>query len=444
MAEIFPFAAFRYDPALVELEKVVTQPYDKITPEMQQRYESLSPYNLIPVEKGRSLPGDTPGENVYTRAGETLEEWMARGILVRDPSPGVYVYSQDYTVPGTGDRRVRRGFIGLGRLEDYSSGVVFRHEQTHAAPKADRLELLRRTRVQTGLLLMLYSDAGRGIDARLAAVAEARPDAVVRDEFGVVHRLWRVAEDSLVRELVSLMAEQKLIIADGHHRYETALAYRDERRAAASGKIDPCAPHEKAMMAFFNTYSSLTILPTHRVVRGLAAFRFEPFRKQLAAHFDWYAYPFSDPEERARSLAEFRKDLAGRGRGRPALGLYPGGGAFYLFLLRRDASLSSLLPDVPPVVRQLDVVLLHRIILGRALGIAPEAVRAGQFIGYEREMEAALAAVDDGRAQLACLLNPVRIEQVREIALAGEVLPQKSTDFYPKLLSGLCLYRLDG
>jgi uncharacterized protein (DUF1015 family) len=444
MAEIFPFAAYRYDPALVELEKVVTQPYDKITPEMQQRYESLSPYNLVPVEKGRSLPGDAPGRNAYTRAAETLEQWIAGRILARDPSPGFYVYSQDYAVPGSGERRVRRGFIGLGRLEDYSSGVVFRHEQTHAAPKADRLELLRHTRAQTGLLLMLYSDAGRGIDARLAEATEAPPDAVVRDEFGVIHRLWRVAEDALVRELVSLMADQKLIIADGHHRYETALAYRDERRAAAAGKIDPCAPYEKAMMAFFNTYSGLTILPTHRLVRGLAEFRFEAFRKQLAAYFDWYAYPFSGAEERARSLAEFRKDLAGRGRGRNTLGLYPGGGAFYLFLLRRDASLASLLPDVPPIVRQLDVVLLHRIILEKILGIAPEAVRAGQFVGYEREMEAALAGVDDGRAQVACLLNPVRIEQVREIALAGEVLPQKSTDFYPKLLSGLCLYPLDG
>jgi len=444
MAEIFPFAAYRYDPALVDLERVVTQPYDKITPEMQQRYESLSPYNLISLEKGRSLPGDTPERNVYTRAAKTLENWVERRVVARDPSPGLYAYFQDYAVPGSAERHMRRGFIGLGRLEDYSRRIVFRHEQTLAEPKADRLELLRRTRAQTGLLFMLYSDPGRAADGLLARVAEAPPDAAVRDEYGVVHRLWRVADRALIERFVAELAGKTLIIADGHHRYETALAYRDECRAAAWGKIDPCASHEKAMMAFFNSHSDLTILPTHRLVRGLPEIRIESLRRQLGACFDWYAYTFVGPEERARSLEEFRKDLAGRGRVRNALGVYAGGGAFYLFLLRRDANLASLLPDVPSAVRQLDIVLLHRLLLEKALGIAPEAIHAGQFVGYERDLEAALAAVDSGRAQIACLLNPVRIEQVRDIALAGEVLPQKSTDFYPKLLSGLCLYRLDG
>jgi uncharacterized protein (DUF1015 family) len=443
MAEIFPFAAYRYNPARVELEKALTQPYDKITPEMQERYYALSPYSLIAVEKGRVLPGDAPGRDAYARAARALEDWIAQGILVRDPAPGFYACAQEYAVPETGERRVRRGFIGLGRLEDYSRGIVFRHEQTHDAPKADRLELLRQTRTQTGLLFMLYSDPRRALDALVKRAGEAPPDAAVRDEYGVAHRLWRISDAALARQFVAEMADRKLIIADGHHRYETALAYRDECRTRA-GEIDPCAPHEKAMMAFFNTHSDLTILATHRLVRRQAEFNFERLRKRLEAHFDWYAYPFSNPEERARSLAEFRKDLAGRGRVGRAFGLYAGGGAFYLFLLRRGVDLGGPLPRVPAIVRQLDVALLHRVVLERALGITPEAIRAGEFVGYEREMEAALAAVDAGAAQLACLLDPVRIEQVCEIALAGEVLPQKSTDFYPKLLSGLCLYRLEG
>jgi uncharacterized protein (DUF1015 family) len=443
MAEIFPFAAYRFNPARVELENAVTQPYDKITPDMQERYSTLSPYNLITVEKGRALPGDAPGRDAYARAARALEDWIAEGVLVRDAAPGFYACSQEYAVPETGERRVRRGFIGLGRLEDYSSGVVFRHEQTHDAPKADRLELLRRTRTQTGLLFMLYSDPRRALDTLVERASKAPADAAVRDEYGVTHRLWRIADERLIRQFAAGMAEKKLIIADGHHRYETALAYRDECRAGA-GKTDPCAPHEKAMMAFFNTYADLTILPTHRLVRGQPAFSFERLRKRLEAHFDWYAYPFSNAEERARNLAEFRKDLAGRGRAARVLGFYAGGGAFYLFLLRRGVDLGGVLPDVPAIVRQLDVVLLHRLVLERALGITPEAIRSGEFVDYEREMEAALAAVDRGAAQLACLVNPVRVEQVCAIALAGEVLPQKSTDFYPKLLSGLCLYRLDG
>ncbi len=442
MAEIFPFAAYRYNPARVELEKAVTQPYDKITPDMQERYYALSPYNLIAVEKGRALPGDAPGRGAYARAARVLEEWIAEGVLVRDAAPAFYVCSQEYALPETGERQVRRGFIGLGRLEDYSSGIVFRHEQTHDAPKADRLELLRRTRTQTGLLFMLYTDPDRALDAVVERAAEAPADAAVRDEYGVAHRLWRISDEQLIRQIVAAMACQKLIIADGHHRYETALAYRDECRAKV-GKIDPCAPHEKAMMAFFNTHAHLTILPTHRLVSGCPEFSLERLRKRLEPHFDWRAYPFSNAAERARSLAEFREDLRTRGRAARALGLYAGG-AFYLLLLRRGVDLAGLLSDVPEIVRQLDVVLLHRVVLEQALGIAPEAIRAGEFVGYEREMEAALAAVDRGAAQLACLLNPVRVEQVCEIALAGEVLPQKSTDFYPKLLSGLCLYRLDG
>jgi uncharacterized protein (DUF1015 family) len=444
MAEIFPFPAYRYHPARVALEKAVTQPYDKITPEMQERYYALSPYNLIPVEKGKPMPGDTPANNVYTRAAQKLREWIAEGVLVRDPAPSIYVYTQDYAVPGTQPRKVRRGFIALGRLEDYSAGVVFRHEQTLSAPKADRLELLRQTRAQTGQLFMLYSDPARRLDALLKEISEIPAPVEVHDEYGVVHRLWPVSDAERIGQFVREIGERKLIIADGHHRYETALNYRNECRRA-SAAVDPAAPHEKAMMTFFNTKSEgLTILPTHRVVAGIPHFSFEPFRKQLLPYFDWYAYPFSNDSEHAQSLSEFRRDLAGRSRAGRTMGIYAGGGAFHLFLLRRDADLAHLLPDVSPPQRQLDVVLLHRLVLEKGLGITAEAITAEKHITYEREMDAALAAVEHGKAQLACLLNPVRIEQVEEIALAGEVLPQKSTDFYPKLLSGLTLYRLDG
>jgi uncharacterized protein (DUF1015 family) len=444
MAEIQPFRAYRYDTNRVALKDVLTQPYDKISPEMQERYYAASPYNLITVEKGRVLPGDTPENSVYSRAAQKVEEWIARKILVQDAAPGIYVYAQEFVVPGTQTRRTRIGFIALGRVEDYDAHVVFRHERTLSAPKADRIELLRRTRVQTGQLFMLYDDPGRAIDSLLEETARKPTPLEMSDEYGVTHRLWPVSDAVFVRRIQKAMADKKLVIADGHHRYETALFLRNEARTRA-GKTEPMAASEFAMMTFINTHSKgLTILATHRVAGNLPNFDFERFRNAMAPYFDWYSYPFQDPKERASALAEFRRDFEGQSHGRRAIGVYPGAGAFFLFLLKRDANLEGALGDVSDAQRGLDVVLLHRLILDKGLGISAEAVTAEKNIGYEREMEAALARVDRGEAQIALLLNPVSVHQVTDIALGGDVMPQKSTDFYPKLLSGVAIYRVEG
>jgi len=441
MAEMFPFRAVRYDASRVALENAVTQPYDKITSEMQERYCDASPYNFISIEKGRSFPADSPGNNVYTRASRKLEEWLAEGVLLQDAAPAIYAYFQDYKILGMNQRLVRRGFVALGRLADYDEGVVFRHEHTLTAPKADRLDLLRHTRAQTGQLFMLYDDPARRIDALLDEAAKLTPAAEVRDEYDVLHRVWAISDPAKIRQITGAMADKKLIIADGHHRYETALNYRNERRAK-DGRIDPDAPHEKAMWTCFNTrQDGLTILPTHRVVRKLAGFSLEAFLKAASKYFDWYAYPFA-AGEREESLAEFRHDLQRRGRSGHTIGIYAGINVFYLLVLRNSAEMERLLPDVSPAQRRLDVVLLHRLLLGKCLGITPEKVAAETNVNYEREMEAAINAVDRAAAQIVFLLNPVRVAQVVEIALAGEVMPQKSTDFYPKLLSGLCIYRM--
>jgi uncharacterized protein (DUF1015 family) len=444
MAEIHPFCAYRYDTSRVPLDQVLTQPYDKITPAMQENYYAASPYNLIAVEKGLVLPTDTPQSNVYTRAAQRLDEWIAQKILVRDTAPSIYIYSQEFLAPGTQTRRTRLGFIALGRLEDYAAKVVFRHERTLSAPKADRIELLRHTRAQTGQLFMLYDDPARKIEMALEEAARKIAPAGLADEYGVTHRVWPVNDRALIQRIENEMRAQKLIIADGHHRYETALAYCNESSAGAANP-DPLAAYEFAMMTFINSHSrGLVILPTHRLLRNLSDFQFENFRKDAQRYFDWYGYPFSSPEERATAFAEFRKDLESQGHRRRAIGIYAGAGALYLFTLRRDADLAQLLPDISEAQRGLDVVLLHRLLLEKVLGISAEAVAAEKNVGYEREMDAAIGAVDHGDAQLACLLNPVRVQQVTQIALAGDVLPQKSTDFYPKLLSGLAIYKIEG
>jgi uncharacterized protein (DUF1015 family) len=444
MAEIHPFRAYRYDTNRVALKDVLTQPYDKISPAMQERYYAASPYNLITIEKGRAYPDDSPANSVYTRAQQKVNEWIAEKILTQDAAPGIYVYSQEFFVPGTRTRRVRMGFIALGRVEDYDAKVVFRHEFTLSAPKADRIELLRRTGVQTGQLFLLYDDPARKIDAILESITSQNAPLELVDEYDVTHRLWPVSDRTFIQKIQNAMADKKLVIADGHHRYETALSLRHEGRAR-SGSADPMAAHEFAMMTFINSHSKgLTILPTHRVVGNLPNFDFEQFRKAMAPYFDWYSYPFQSPDDRAASYAEFRKDLEGDNHARRAIGVYAGGSAFYLFLLRKEADLDSLLPGISDAKRQLDVILLHQLILSRGLGITAEAVAAEKNVGYEREMDAAIAAVDKGEGQLAFLLKPVGVQEVTGIALDGDVMPQKSTDFYPKLLSGVAIFRVEG
>jgi uncharacterized protein (DUF1015 family) len=377
---------------------------------------------------------------VYTRAAKALDDWIRDGEIVQDAVPSLYAYFQEYTVPGTNERQVRKGFITVARLEDYSAGVVFRHEQTLSGPKADRLELMRHTQVHTGQLFMLYNDSEGRVDALLELVAHAPAQVEVRDEYDVVHRLWPVTEARTIEIIQHELTDKKLVIADGHHRYETALAYRDECRARA-GRQDRNAPYEKVMMTLFNTTGKgLTILPTHRVVANVPNFSFDRFHAALADIFDARKYPFERAADRPQAYEQFRLDLQSRGRAQRAVGVYAGGGAFYVFSLKKGSDLETLLPGVSPAQRQLDVVLLHKLILERGLGITAEAVKTEKNLTYERDMDAAVGEVDQGRAQICFLLNSVSVQTVAEMAMAGEVLPQKSTDFFPKLMSGITMY----
>jgi uncharacterized protein (DUF1015 family) len=447
MAQVYPFRAFRYNPQRAPFDRVLTQPYDKISPAMQEKYYAADQHNLITVEKGRAYSSDVPQNNVYTRAAAAIEDWIHNQVVVQDPAPSFYSYTQEYTVPGKEERRMRRGFIGAGKLEEYSAGVVFRHEHTLSGPKADRLELLRHTKTHTGQLFMLYSDAEKRIDAILAeAESAAAPATEMRDEYGVWHRLWVIAERQLVAAIQKAMENHKLVIADGHHRYETALTYRNERRTQA-GRIETDAPYERVMMTFVNTKSEgLMILPGHRVAAHVHDFSWSGVRRYLEPWFTAEEFPFSGSGERSEAKEKFLAKLTSA-REKRAIGVYPGPGAqkraFYVLTLREGVNLTQLLPNVSPLQRELDVVLLHEGILEPALGITPQAVTAEANLTYEREATAALDAVDSGRAQIAFLLNACDVEQVMKIATAGEVMPQKSTDFYPKLLSGITMYRIE-
>jgi uncharacterized protein (DUF1015 family) len=447
MALVQPFRAYRYNPAVVSYDRVLTQPYDKIIPKRQQEYYASDPHNLIVVEKGRVNAHDAPQNNVYTRAATSLRSWVGEKVVQQDPAPAFYAYSQEFTVPGTSTRRIRRGFIGAGKLEDYSAGVIFRHEHTLSGPKADRLELLRHTRTHTGQLFMLYSDPQLQIDVILGEVeASQQPVTQLIDEYGVTHRLWMIAEPERIAAIQKAMADQKLVIADGHHRYETSLNFRNELRTRA-GKLIADAPSEFSMMTFINARSEgLTILPTHRVVANLRDFSWSAVRRYLEPWFATEVFAFGGESDRPAVQAKFLGKLAGA-QAQRAIGVFPapetGTAAFYLLTLRTESDIGQILPGLSSLQRRLDVVLLHQGILEPVLGITPQAVSSEANLTYEREAATAVDAVARGAAQIAFLLNAVDVDLVMQVATAGEVMPQKSTDFYPKLLSGITMYRIE-
>lgn len=413
MATIQPFQPYRYSAQAGDPARLLTQPYDKIDSAMQARYLAASPYNLVRVILGERRDSDNDSDNAYTRAAQYLDEWIRQGILERDAAPGLYAYFQNFEVPDSGERLTRKGFIGLGKIEDYSAGVVYRHEQTLTGPKKDRLKLLRHTRAHFGQLFMLYPDPENAVDRLLEQASHGPPLLDVLDDYQARHRVWPIREPSAIARIQELMRPKKLLIADGHHRYETALAYRDENPGS------PAA--EYVMMTFVNMHSpGLRILATHRVLRNLAGFDPVDFF-QRAVRGKWSVAA-------CESVATLKHQMVRKDPKLIQIGVVTAGEAG---LLQR-----------PRAAGQLDVPVLHHDVLGGLLGISEDAVRDEKHIHYVRGMDAAAAEVQQHGAQVAFLLEPTPIEEMARIAFGGGVMPQKSTDFYPKLLSGVTIYKL--
>jgi uncharacterized protein (DUF1015 family) len=462
MARLYPFRALRYDPTRVNLADVVTQPYDKITPAMQDAYYDASPYNLIRVILGKHLPADTDVENVYTRAASTLNEFRSEGILKEETEPALYIYSQTYVVPGTTEVRERRGFIALGQLHDYADKVVYRHEQTFPKHKSDRLALFKATRAYCEQIYMLYSDPESKVDHLLfdtegteKPAGMRAPDVEITDEYDVIHRLWKLADPDIIQKVLDAMADKWLLIADGHHRYETSTTYMHERAAelginpnappvdapVAPGKTlpQPAFPEQAMMMTFVNIDApGITILPTHRVAFNLIDFRCREFANKAAEYFTVTEIPltpsgnYPGPDALLKILNE-TDGIAFIAATRE--------GEF--LLTPKPEAIAPLLAGLPKRQQHLDVTQLHKVILEKLLGLNEDTVRAGGNIRYLREASEALQQVGSGNADVAFLIKPVTLDQVRDISLNLEVMPQKSTDFYPKLLSGLAMYTLD-
>jgi uncharacterized protein (DUF1015 family) len=397
MVIIHPFRPWRYTARAGPLENLATQPYDTIPPALAAAYRAASPYNLVRL----ILPGAD-----YEGAAARLSEWICNGILARENAPALWVYEQAFNMPESCESLVRRGFIGLGDLEDYGA-IVHRHERTLDAPRTDRLEHLRHTRAQFGSISMMYPDPGAEVDRLLDRVTGADPLARFSDRQDTTHTLWRVTDPGWIAGVQHAMSDKPLVIVDGHHRYEAALQYRRERpECPAAGRV---------MMTFVSQHCpGLRTLAAHRVIAGLPAFD--------GAGLLRTATPLAAPADLQRAWARTPPDRVG-------FGIATRGRLSYVELDRQEGALN--------------LTILHDCILNDVLGITPEAINRQQYVSYCRGVDSAIAQVESGAVQAAFLVEALRVEEVARIALSGDTLPQKSTDFYPKLASGLTIYRLD-
>ncbi|MCC6626044.1 MAG: DUF1015 domain-containing protein [Chloroflexi bacterium] len=430
MADVRGLRGVRYDQARVGgVGQVIAPPYDVISPAEQAALAERHPANIIRVELPRAEPGEPPAAR-YERAAATLRGWLADGTLRAEAQPAVYVH--DHTFSHAGQRLTRRGLFAAVRLAPWSAGAVLPHEHTLPTPKADRLSLYRATRAQISPIFALYEDGDGAIGSVLEWTATARPALDTADPGGDAHRLWVLSEPALLEELADLFAGRPLFIADGHHRYETGLAYRDERLAATPGAPDD-APYRFALMCLSDVADpGMIILPTHRLVVGPppAAAHVEAALRQVF-HVEPLPADIPTPALLAR-LAERQTAHA--------FGWVTAEGVS-LLMLKDAAFLAEWMPaERSPAWRGLDVAIQQVLILERALGIS--AATLEERIAYTRDADEARAAVAAGQAHLALLLNPTDLTGLLAVARAGDQMPQKSTYFYPKVPTGLVLHDL--
>lgn len=445
MPEVLPFRGIRYAGARPPaLSRLVAPPYDVISAGHREELAARSPHNIVHLILDVERPGDGPQDNRYVRAGRSLQAWLEAGVLREDASPAFYAVEQAFTGPD-GRPRVRRQFLAACRLHDYPEREILPHEKTLAAPKADRLELMKAVKANLSPVFGLYEDErGQGHRALENAIAAApEPLAEADSDDGARHRLWRVDAPGLVEELQQALAGRKILLADGHHRYEAALQYRDHVDAVRPG-LPAGAAHRFVLMALCSTADpGLVIYPVHRLVHDLPDFRLEPFLASLGRFFTVHTLQedLRRPAGRAWAVAKLAEHS---GKSTALLLVSAQDGRGRVLTLREDADLAGVpLPSIA-TLRDLDVTALHSIVLQHLLGLSPRAQELGQNVRFEVDAGAVVSRTLEGESQLGFLLNPTPLWQVQAVAEAGETMPQKSTFFHPKLASGLVLRRLEG
>lgn len=426
MAEIKSFKGLRFTEKAGEIGKVCCPPYDIISPAQKQEFINENPNNIIRLELPKTAGDD---DSAYGEARAKLNEWLDEEILKCDSKPGIYVYEMEFTANG-GSYKVK-GFVSLVKLEEFSKGIILPHEETLSKAKEDRFSLMCATGCNFSQIYSLYMDEDGSTFAIIEKASESKPDSEFTDNDGVTHRLWCVYDESVISALAAKMADKKLYIADGHHRYETALRYK---KFVAENKTDVGTSEYVTMMLVNMENSGLVVFPTHRIVRNLENYDYNSVIEKCRDYFEITQY--LNREKAEIGLEQSYKD------GKKAFVLFTGDNNYTLMVLKNTDTMKELMPSASAALRELDVSVLHTLVLERIFGIDKENMAKQINLTYTKIADEAISAVDQKKADCCFLLNPTRVSEIRDVALAGEKMPQKSTYFYPKLTTGLVMNKI--
>lgn len=427
MAEIKAFKGMRYNTELAgDISKLCCPPYDIISEEERKEYIAENEYNVIRLE----LPKE--GEDVYKHAGDILDMWRKKGVLVHEQKPAIYIYEEEFNAYNK--RSSVKGIIARVKVEEFSKGVILPHEFTLSKAKADRFNLMKATNCNFSQIYALYMDEDHTTLGTIDALSEGEPELKFTDGDKITHKLWIITDEKVIAKLVADFAERKLYIADGHHRYETALNYRNYCRENGISKEGD--PQDYQMIYLVDMqHPGLVVFPTHRMVRDLESFDRDKVLKGCEEYFDIKKFS---------SVGNINSELAKQyKKGNKAFGFYCGKGEWYLLVLKDIEVMSKVLPDLSEASQQLDVSVLHSLILEKTMGIDKENMANQINLTYTKFFEEAIMKVDKGEFQCSFILNPTRVTEIRDVAAAGEKMPQKSTYFYPKMITGMVMNDLN-
>ena len=443
MAIVIPFKGVLYDPKKVDnFTNVTAPPYDIISPEQQEAYYNQSPHNVIRLILGKEFPDDTESNNRYTRSADFFNEWQNESLLVRDEEPAFYFYHQEFPAPD-GKKFSRDGFVGLVRLEDKDKGVIIPHEKTLDKPKEDRLKLMKACSANFSAIFSLFPDPEDSVGQLLRGGLSSPPLFEVTDGEGTLHQLWRVSQREIIAQVTQSMEKTSLFIADGHHRYETALNYRAYMNADNSKTAGKESYNYVMMYLTSMEASGLLILPYHRVIHNIDNFNFNAFEHELKEYFTVTSFPFKkDNEEEV--WERFNTALQESGDRLPSFGMYGSGQHSFHLLCLKENIYQSLADDQESSasLKKLDVNVIESFIFKKVLGITSKDLQQQENISYVHDSREGFELVKERGYQLAFLLNSTKSSEISDIAARGETMPQKSTFFYPKLLSGLVINRI--
>ncbi len=429
MAVIKPFRGIRYNSQRIEnLSHVISQPYDRVRYGLQDKYYAQSDYTIVKIIKGRAFEQDHDENNVYTRARDYLYNWLDEGVMIREEVPALYVLHQTFTLPD-GQQYTRKAFTTALEISTFDEGIVLPHERTLSGPKVDRLNLVRATQTYFGSIFMLYPDQDNRINTILDIAIADRSPTVARELFesDVEQRFWSVTDPDVIAQVLAEMAPKRnLIIADGHHRYETAINYRDEMRAQYHDAPANVGFNYRMVTLVSMSDPGLVILPTHRLIYSYTAKTSKQVIEDAAEYFEVTSVP---------NRAALEAALADATPQAPRIGFFDGD--YTVFTLKDPQVMARIAPDHDPAWQMLDVSILHEVLIERVMGISKASVELKENIDYLRDVEMGYEQVDRGEADFLFVMNPTRMPQVQECTAAGTKMPQKSTDFYPKIISGL-------